>query len=919
MTPLHYDDLPKTVNECWELLGPENYPKAIAAFIKNGHDKFDDELTKFKKIILKLSGSAEIVRFFDEWGEERQIKKSLKVIDRDKVRTYHDKFVRYWILSNRRSQICDFLDAAGIPHDDGYIKDSCNSVTEDSWSKGLSKIWEFDELFVKLYLGYILLPTRKKNNDPIWETLATALGKNKPKSSDTQNDSKNSQIKSEAELVTDTNATKVEDSGEFLLYEQQLIKSLAQGAISRTSSLDELDAVDMIRQLIDDAPGKPRLFFLLGFAQALHELPADLSSVKGTTTDRQCWFYCGYFQGLARKLNTKLINKFIDENKSILKDFSHNPGAPSFTQCASLISRSFVEAENTTAFCELIPLVDFSGDINLVIQILVHGNELARELVSQRKYDLAFKLNSSLMKLAIKWRRTVDDESVVSFFSGRINRMTIREAIIALGNRDFEGAKSKFGKLTDSAVGVNRLEPRVWTEMAKAGIEDFFSLFPSRDKATFERIGDKMLSVVREISDHPHKIEARPYHASICAGITEYCRKKYDLAYTHFQNAAETLTKQGRSATSALNMWVRFMRSASQIMNLDASSLETIVADFDAMLDSKTKPSSWFYSDLVESATVFGDQRLLNNILSMVPAEDGEKHFAAYESAGVLISDSQKRLAYAQWLPNSKRNKDKIFKCLFDVVKWEIASTKTDASSIAIDVLELLSEDSDKLSAELLDFIQTNDISPDILDELELYELMFKLFSRLKRNHEADQVLVDRFIKLATSSNDWKRQQSYHFLEELLELDIDLKSFQTLVKKVQNDFKTEEVEPDVINSCGKIKILCVGGNEIQKKYEEELLEEFKEIYPQLTVEFIYTGWTYNFTGFVDSVRSKIPVFDGIVLSSMVRTNFGRNIRKICNDDCPWWPCTGRGRDSIKRKIITAATHAAKRKQAVAKA
>jgi hypothetical protein len=114
MTPLHYDDLPKTVNECWELLGPENYPKAIAAFIKNGHDKFDDELTKFKKIILKLSGSVEIVRFFDEWDEERQIKKTLKVIDRDKVRAYHDKFVRYWILSNRRSQICDFLDAAGI-------------------------------------------------------------------------------------------------------------------------------------------------------------------------------------------------------------------------------------------------------------------------------------------------------------------------------------------------------------------------------------------------------------------------------------------------------------------------------------------------------------------------------------------------------------------------------------------------------------------------------------------------------------------------------------------------------------------------------------------------------------------------------------------------------------------------------------
>jgi hypothetical protein len=913
MTPLHYDDLPKTVNECWELLGPENYPKAIAAFIKNGHDKFDDELTKFKKIILKLSGSVEIVRFFDEWDEERQIKKTLKVIDRDKVRAYHDKFVRYWILSNRRSQICDFLDAAGIPHDDAYINDNCPSVTEDMWTRGLSKIWEFDELFVKLYLGYILLPTRKKNDDPMWETLAAALGKNKPKASDDQNESKNNQTSSEAELITDVNATKVEDSGEFLLYEQQLIKSLAQGAISRTSSLDALDAVDMIRQLIDDAPGKPRLFFLFGFAQALHELPADLSSIKGITIDRQCWFYCGYLQGLGRKLNTKLINKFIEDNKSLFNDFGSNPMSAAFTQSATIISSALVDVENSSAFCELIPLVDYSDDLSIIIPILNHGNVLASELVSQRKYDSAFKLNSLLMNLAKKWQKTDQEDWLLEFLNKRINRLTIREAIIALGKRDFEGAKTKFGKLTDNAKGVNRLEPRVWTEMAKAGIDDFFSVFPSGDKQTFERIGGKMLSVVKEILEHPHKIEDRPYHASICAGITEYYRKKYDLAYTHFHNAAETLTKQGRSATSALSMWVRFMRSASQIMNLDAPSLETIVADFEAMLDSKTKPSSWFYSDLVESATVFGDQRLLNNILSMVPTEDGEKHFAAYESAGVLISDSQKRLAYAQWLPNSKRNKDKIFKCLFDVVRWEIASTKTDASLFAIDVLELLSEDSDRLSAELLDFIQTNNLSPDILDELELYELKFNLFSRLKRNLEADQVLIDRFIKLATSSNDWKRQQSYHFLEELIELDVDLKSFQTLVKKVQNDFKTEEVEPDVINSCGKIKILCVGGNEIQKKYEEEIVEEFKEIYPQLSVEFIYTGWTYNFTGFVDSVRSKIPVFDGIVLSSMVRTNFGRNIRKICNEDCPWWPCTGRGRDSIKRKIIAAASHAAKKK------
>ena len=95
MEPLHYDDLPKTSGECWELIGTANHARAIQAFIEHGAEKSDDELIKFKKTVLKASGVAEIPRLFDVWGLERQIAKTLQLITKEKLLQFKGNFVRY--------------------------------------------------------------------------------------------------------------------------------------------------------------------------------------------------------------------------------------------------------------------------------------------------------------------------------------------------------------------------------------------------------------------------------------------------------------------------------------------------------------------------------------------------------------------------------------------------------------------------------------------------------------------------------------------------------------------------------------------------------------------------------------------------------------------------------------------------------
>lgn len=153
MEPLHYDDLPKTSAECWELLGPDNHGPAIQAFIDHGADKSGDELIRFKKVVLKLSGAADIPRLFDAWSADRKVTKPLQLIDKDKVANFKGNFVRYWLLTYKRHAICAVLDAAGIPNDNGYIRDDYKDATPEVWKKGLPTLWQQEELVVRLYLG----------------------------------------------------------------------------------------------------------------------------------------------------------------------------------------------------------------------------------------------------------------------------------------------------------------------------------------------------------------------------------------------------------------------------------------------------------------------------------------------------------------------------------------------------------------------------------------------------------------------------------------------------------------------------------------------------------------------------------------------------------------------------------------------
>jgi len=187
------------------------------------------------------------------------------------------------------------------------------------------------------------------------------------------------------------------------------------------------------------------------------------------------------------------------------------------------------------------------------------------------------------------------------------------------------------------------------------------------------------------------------------------------------------------------------------------------------------------------------------------------------------------------------------------------------------------------------------------------------LLLRLRREPDALQQMLERFRKAASSQNAWHREQSLELVAELRATGADLSQVSVLAARVEAEFGGNNQLNDIVAQAGPVRVIYVGGNEVQQRYEPDIKAELAVEYPNLTVDFEYPGWSSNWASVADGIKSRLGNYDGLVLSYFVRTIFGRTIRKMCTDTCPWWAAPGHGKASIKRGILAAARHAAGRK------
>ena len=79
------------------------------------------------------------------------------------------------------------------------------------------------------------------------------------------------------------------------------------------------------------------------------------------------------------------------------------------------------------------------------------------------------------------------------------------------------------------------------------------------------------------------------------------------------------------------------------------------------------------------------------------------------------------------------------------------------------------------------------------------------------------------------------------------------------------------------------------------------------------VTWHHPKWGSNWASKAEEIEAKYPDLDALVLMPLVRTNFGRRIRRTSGQsNVPWFPCTGKGAHSMANAVEAAALWAAQR-------
>ena len=176
------------------------------------------------------------------------------------------------------------------------------------------------------------------------------------------------------------------------------------------------------------------------------------------------------------------------------------------------------------------------------------------------------------------------------------------------------------------------------------------------------------------------------------------------------------------------------------------------------------------------------------------------------------------------------------------------------------------------------------------------------------RLEEATEVLREYFHQYASRGTEGWLDEAEGLLRKVEEFGID----PSLYKDMRDRYDAllaasrdaAEGESDDAEKA-EVKVLVVGGNEVQARAEDQVRAKLHRTHPHVRVEFIHTGWGSNWQKPLEEFTRKLSVFDAVVIMRFMRTELGKRIRKECSNH-PWRSCWGPGQMAQVTAVIKAA-------------
>ncbi|NDB94672.1 MAG: hypothetical protein EBZ78_00660 [Verrucomicrobia bacterium] len=809
-------------------------------------------------------------------------------------------FFRAWLLRDCLGLITDFLDSIGMQHAGGVIEADVLPPSTDQIqsAKAFFSQREPDRLS-SFYLVYIYLEGgpfwQDLNSDQDWKSLVASSWNRLSPGSNMPQQAKDS-------------APSPENAEDFTLLDRLLIDSAVASRMKTFGAFDPDDLFALVEEIVSLNQKRQISVFHRGFLHALFDLELNFR-FAGENEERRQWYLAGVISGLARMEKFDRCMEILKEQKSIANGLAANSQIyagrmvlnillPHLWRAKKFDFLGLLLAKQLTA-CKSMPKA---------VAILRSTYRLCADSVRQEQY-----LGEVIRVLRI----LLEDLKERPFTGPELGELAFliqRKLAQALqGAGQMDEAIRLFEDLLVNGGGPLIPDVAADLALARGNIRSLPAAFKTLQTPEKQGSLRDSLESMREQLQGVISEGAFGTNAHILLGIYRFLdgpagNGADSLARGHFSSALNGMAENAEAyETAGIYAWVRLLYAITLLESCDSGTYNLAVSLWQQACDGGLKIPAHLNERLLQAACLYDDSDLASRVAEELLREN------LPASAVWLIGlppDVRSRIAgpYLEWVRVVNLSAAALWPHLAALLPVCLTDKSSEKACEVLDLMERAAEASPDCAKMFISLLENEQSYMPAWSLEEAVDAKMAIWEREGRHEDVLAALSERFHRYRAKDGEIYLQEAKNIFQRMIEYLREHPDARFHLDDIERSISraTTLPEPGPSEKTRKLKILFVGGNETQERYISPLLKEWASTWPGLDVEFYMPGWDSSWNHHWELVRPKIQTSCAVVLSPLVRTQFGRTVRKNCDEGTPWFSCTGRGKASIKRSVEEAA-------------
>ena len=811
-----------------------------------------------------------------------------------------DDLLRALFLGPRRALLFDLLDALGLPHQDGLLEreDELEPVSLERARDALGELEDHD------LAG--LLPV-----------LAGALALQKPKIHGALLQALEGSESSGVEAPEDAEeaAPPAEDLEESLeLLDRLLIRTVVAAVAGETGGLDLEQAEELVDSVVHLNISRHPSYFHRGFLDGLLDRP-DIPDLAENNLERLAWLAAGWLSARARRQDRDAILAFLEHRRRELRPLLHGRH-PAIPYGLPALLQALVEGGRSTEIPGLVDAEALSHCGRGIHHLLLEA--ATRQLREERHEEAALLLDRLLSALELRRLRGEDVPQVLLDDTRR------RRAHAYRLRGAFDHAQGILKGLQERGNPWTRSQVLADLGLVAARIRSLAHLRFPEDGDLGALAGD--LEAGREWFERSIEVHPRQSgHGAWCLGLillghalhqqdsagAEEALPWLERAIATF-SARPEVYRPGRilpRAQLALGRTLTFSMArprARQARECLVAGIEGLGREaFPLALEGLLELTALSRQEAREVARALvqataEETDLRHRLLDEILKRDEE-----FFSASTELVEALRERALGSGRSRPER--------LGDLERLLVLAERRDDRQLAdqaLDQLQVMAWESPGQAAfqTFCRILADSDLASTGWEPEEILEARAAVHRQVGEHGEA-AALLERLAFTTLSGAEPRPEDAEDLVAEIQTLSVAGYPSPALLQRLASvraagpDALAETEEPGI--PAGRI--LFLGGNEVQRRYQEAVRAEMEAEFPEVHVDFVLTGWKRNWGRQLDLLENRVQGAGAVVLMRFMRTQLGRRTRKLCGEyQVPWVACTGHGRDSILRSLRRAA-------------